>query len=159
MTTGYRIIPHDDRNWRIDYDIVVEDKQTKKDKTVTRTLGYYPGLQSAARGLFNEVAKQESPQITTYEDMINVIDRALKRVEAVARSLTNNKPIDLEPFAELVDRIDNLCAAMTLPVPAETHLNALRDSFPEIRNELKAAYLKAGGEDVWDIKDEVKTER
>jgi len=56
----------------------------------------------------------------------------------------------MDKIAEVIDRLDNLIAAMSLNMPAETHLAALRGLLPEIRDELKAAYLAAGGEDVWD---------
>ena len=56
----------------------------------------------------------------------------------------------MEQIAEVIDTLDNLVAAMTLPIPAEVHLSALRVALPELLDKLKAAYLAAGGEDVWD---------
>ena len=54
-----------------------------------------------------------------------------------------------ELVVETIDRLNNLIAAMTLPMPAEIHLKALKESLPEIRDGLKEAYLDAGGEDHW----------
>lgn len=48
----------------------------------------------------------------------------------------------------LVDRLDNLCSAAELPLPDAIHLQALRASLPEIRDELRAA-LVAAGFDPW----------
>lgn len=55
----------------------------------------------------------------------------------------------MDELSELVERIDNLIVAMTLPVPAEIHLSALRESLPEIRDELRSVYFKMGGTDHW----------
>ncbi|HAM55619.1 MAG TPA: hypothetical protein DCQ64_09505 [Candidatus Rokubacteria bacterium] len=52
----------------------------------------------------------------------------------------------LEVTGRAADRIDSLLAALTLPLPQEIHLAGLRAALPEIRNDLNAAYIRAGGE-------------
>ena len=55
----------------------------------------------------------------------------------------------MEEIAEIIDRIENLVHALKIPVGPELHFKALKDQMPEIHKDLKAAYLKAGGEDHW----------
>ena len=55
----------------------------------------------------------------------------------------------MEEIAEIVDTLENLIAAMQLPMKPEHHFEALKQSLPTVRDRLKKAYLAAGGEDVW----------
>ena len=55
----------------------------------------------------------------------------------------------MEEIAEAIDTLENLIAALQLPMPPATHLSALRQALPELHGQLKHAYLSAGGEDVW----------
>ena len=60
-----------------------------------------------------------------------------------------NKKCALEDIALQIDRIENLLAAMSMPVDSAIHVEALRESLPEMKGKLKQAYLELGGEDVW----------
>lgn len=55
----------------------------------------------------------------------------------------------MEEIADVIETLDNLVVALTLDVPADTHIKALRKIIPEQRDRLKAAYLALGGEDFW----------
>ena len=55
----------------------------------------------------------------------------------------------MDKIAKIIDRLDNIVAAMSMPTPADIHLKALRQSIPEVKHELKEAYLELGGEDHW----------
>lgn len=55
----------------------------------------------------------------------------------------------MDEIVDVIDRLQNLSAALSVPAPAETHCLALREVLPEIRAQLKAAYLSEGGEDYW----------
>jgi hypothetical protein len=57
----------------------------------------------------------------------------------------------LERMGQLIDKLDSIGMSMQMPVPAEIHLKALRESVPEIRNEIRAIYDQLGGEDVWSL--------
>ncbi len=56
----------------------------------------------------------------------------------------------MEKLAEMVDRLDNLSSAVQLPMPADLHVQCLRESLPELQAEAKEIYLQLGGENVWD---------
>lgn len=47
--------------------------------------------------------------------------------------------IDNERVGLALDRLDNLAAALSLPLPASIHVDALRNSLPEVAAELRAA--------------------
>jgi len=55
----------------------------------------------------------------------------------------------MDQIAEQIDRLENLVAALSLPMPAHIHIDCLRESLPEVIEELKAGYLEAGGENHW----------
>ncbi len=56
----------------------------------------------------------------------------------------------LEELAELVDKLSNLNAAMSMTaVPAYIHMAGMREEIPKTIERLKAAYLELGGTDVW----------
>lgn len=56
----------------------------------------------------------------------------------------------MDGIAEVVDTLDNLIAALSLAMPDKLHVEALRASLPDVRDKLRAAYLAAGGKNVWD---------
>ncbi len=60
-----------------------------------------------------------------------------------------NKECALEDIALQVDRIDNLLASMTMPIDNSIHIDALKESLPEMKGKLKQAYFELGGDDVW----------
>lgn len=62
-----------------------------------------------------------------------------------------NKELALEDIALQVDRIDNLLASLSMPIDNAIHVEALKDSLPEMKGKLKQAYFELGGEDVWSI--------
>lgn len=55
----------------------------------------------------------------------------------------------LENVGLIIDRLDNLDVAAALPLDPSLHLRALRAALPELRRDLKSAYLALGGDDVW----------
>jgi len=55
----------------------------------------------------------------------------------------------MDEIAGAVDTLDNLIAALSLPMPDAIHVQALRAKLPEVRDAVKRGYLSAGGEDVW----------
>jgi hypothetical protein len=54
-----------------------------------------------------------------------------------------------EAVGECVDTLDNLMTAMKMNLPDELHLQALRESLPDLRTKLKAAYVAANDYDPW----------
>ncbi len=56
----------------------------------------------------------------------------------------------LEDLGQLIDRLENLAGATTIPMPAEIHLSSLKTALPELQAEAKRIYLALGGENVWD---------
>lgn len=56
----------------------------------------------------------------------------------------------MDAIAEQIDKLDNLVCALVLPMPANLHVQALRESLPDVVDSLKAAYLEAGGENHWE---------
>ena len=57
---------------------------------------------------------------------------------------------DTEDLGTLIDRLDNLAHALNLPLRAEMHVTALRESLPELVTEFKAAYVHEMGENPWE---------
>ena len=55
----------------------------------------------------------------------------------------------MDEIAEIIETLDNLEAAMTLQMPVEIHLKALKESLPDVRDRLKKAYFDLGGENHW----------
>jgi hypothetical protein len=56
----------------------------------------------------------------------------------------------LDSIAEIISSLENLTVAMGMKVPAQIHLEALKETIPEIREKLLKAYLEAGGENYWE---------
>lgn len=55
----------------------------------------------------------------------------------------------LDKLGRCVDTVDNLISAMTIPMPAGMHIEAMKESLPTLRNRLKDLYFEMGGTDVW----------
>lgn len=55
----------------------------------------------------------------------------------------------MDEIAEVIDKLENIIAAMTLPMPPEIHFSILKESLPDTVQMLKQAYLNAGGENYW----------
>jgi hypothetical protein len=56
---------------------------------------------------------------------------------------------EAEEFGETIDSIDNLLAALNIPIPAETHVSQMRTSLKEVSEKLKKIYVKNEGENPW----------
>ena len=54
-----------------------------------------------------------------------------------------------EQVGESVDTLENLITAMKMNLPDDLHLQALRESLPDLREKLRSAYVQATGEDHW----------
>jgi hypothetical protein len=54
-----------------------------------------------------------------------------------------------EKVGEVADTLDNLIHALMLPMPADLHVKALKESLPELRDSLKTICRDAG-HDFWD---------
>lgn len=55
----------------------------------------------------------------------------------------------LDQLAEVISTLDNLIAAMTLKMPADIHLRCLKESLPDVRQQLMTTYIELGGFDHW----------
>ncbi len=49
-----------------------------------------------------------------------------------------------------IDTLENLIHAMNIPIPAQTHLDMLKHSLPEVLEQLKDGYVLAFGENPWE---------
>lgn len=54
-----------------------------------------------------------------------------------------------DAFAQEIDRLDSLASALSLPLPAAMHVEALRSALPDVVRSLKAEYARATGDDPW----------
>lgn len=59
-------------------------------------------------------------------------------------------PDDIEAIGKQADAIDNLIAALSLPLPDPIHLQALRESLPNVSQELKRIVVEVSGENPWE---------
>lgn len=55
----------------------------------------------------------------------------------------------IEQSGWLADTLDNLRAALTLPMPDALHVQALRESFPSLVTEARAIHVALSGDDLW----------
>lgn len=55
-----------------------------------------------------------------------------------------------DKFALLIDRIDNITAALDIPMASEFHLAQIKEILPEISAELKEIHFSETDEIVWD---------
>jgi hypothetical protein len=65
---------------------------------------------------------------------------------------------NLNEIGEVADMLDNLLAAVSMNLPAEMHLDGLKESLPEASLRLKKAVIAETGEDPWGIEDNPPTE-
>lgn len=61
--------------------------------------------------------------------------------------MTNEEALDL--LAGTIEDLDNSCAAMKLAMPAEFHLELLKELIPEKVKALKSAYVVLAKENPW----------
>ncbi|WP_159078686.1 hypothetical protein [Orrella marina] len=54
-----------------------------------------------------------------------------------------------EDLGRIIDDIDSLAHALTIPLPPEMHIVALRDALPAKVSALKAAFVGIAGYDPW----------
>lgn len=62
-----------------------------------------------------------------------------KRIEALG-----------EAVGLVADQVDSLVHAMHLPIPDAMHVNALRESLPEVRAELRRITVELLGRNPWE---------
>lgn len=56
---------------------------------------------------------------------------------------------NLEKLGQLKDEIDNLTAALSLPMPDNFHIKQLKFALPELAGKIKNIYINEGGTDEW----------
>lgn len=56
----------------------------------------------------------------------------------------------IEAIGEVADTIDNLIAALGMPLPDKLHVKGLRESLPEISATLKRIVVEVSGENPWE---------
>jgi hypothetical protein len=56
---------------------------------------------------------------------------------------------ELTALGEQADRIDSLVAGLVMPLPAQFHLDQLREILPDISNRIKRLVVQTSGEDPW----------
>lgn len=57
---------------------------------------------------------------------------------------------EAEKLGRIADRVDNLNAALRLPLPAREHVEQLQIALPQIVHDLRAVYVALTGDDPWD---------
>lgn len=55
-----------------------------------------------------------------------------------------------ERLAEIAERLDNLTGSLQIPMPAQFHVDQLKNILPEIRDELRLLYISESGENPWE---------
>jgi hypothetical protein len=58
-----------------------------------------------------------------------------------------------EKFGEIIDEIDNLAHALTLPLPLDIHHQQMTLALPQIVKSLKEVFVEITGENPWDDED------
>ena len=56
-----------------------------------------------------------------------------------------------EEFGQQLDKLENLIAALKMPVPDSIHRSAMLGTLPDLHSQFKQLYFELGGEDVWSI--------
>jgi hypothetical protein len=54
-----------------------------------------------------------------------------------------------EVLGKAIDEVDNLAHALELPMPADFHVKALKESLPDAIAELKRGFVAVTGENPW----------
>lgn len=55
---------------------------------------------------------------------------------------------NLERLGLQIDKLCNLRTALQMPLPAQMHVDCLREQLPEVINEIHEAYVALGGEPI-----------
>lgn len=55
----------------------------------------------------------------------------------------------IENIGEMVDTIDNLIAATSLPMTPQFHLENLIENLRDLREKARETYIALGGDDEW----------
>jgi hypothetical protein len=55
-----------------------------------------------------------------------------------------------EQLGQLIDKIENLSCALSLPLPDSMHVEQLRKALPKSVQELKDVFTKITGENPWE---------
>ena len=58
---------------------------------------------------------------------------------------------NLDEIGKIADTLDNLTAAMSMNLPAEMHLEGMKQAIPIVSARLKKAVIAISGEDPWGI--------
>lgn len=58
-------------------------------------------------------------------------------------------PDQLDRLGRLADKADNFSHAAKMPLPDSVHKTCLLEGMGDIRNELRAIYVEASGENPW----------
>ena len=56
----------------------------------------------------------------------------------------------LDQIGEIADRCDNLAHAARLPMPPEFHVTQLTRALANVRDQLRALYVEASGDNPWE---------
>lgn len=55
-----------------------------------------------------------------------------------------------EKLGEAIDTVENLAIALNMPIPDAIHVQALRNSLPEVVILLKEGFIETTGENPWE---------
>lgn len=55
----------------------------------------------------------------------------------------------LEELGEVIERVQNVCGSLQIPITDELHVKALKESLPEISEQLKKQYESVMNEKIW----------
>lgn len=55
-----------------------------------------------------------------------------------------------EKLALLIDRLENLSSALSIPMSAQFHVDRLKTALPEVVSDLKESYKDITGENPWE---------
>ncbi|MEM7756562.1 MAG: hypothetical protein AAF298_00320 [Cyanobacteria bacterium P01_A01_bin.40] len=56
----------------------------------------------------------------------------------------------MDEIGQQIDRLDNLVAALNIPISADQHVQQIKNILPEIIKELKTQYVEVFDENPWD---------
>lgn len=54
-----------------------------------------------------------------------------------------------EKLGQAIDRVENIIAALKLPLTPSLHLQGVRESLPSILKQLKEGFVESTGENPW----------
>lgn len=57
---------------------------------------------------------------------------------------------NLDQISQQVDSIDNLIAALSIPLPPQMHIEQLKLALPEISEKIKQSIVNETGENPWE---------